>query len=486
MAARRRLLPFAVRFTLAALPLALVAPAFGQQAQQDEDQPPQVENARTRWIGVVTGNGVQVRSAPSASAYPTMRLGEGTQVIIAGLKGDWLKIEPPEGSYSLVPKSKVNRRGVNGTVGRTNDVTVVKAGSQLMRVKMGAQTRLEPNTDVTILSDEDEYYRIKPPEGAYLFVNKKEVRPLKVAPPRGEGVIADGAAQPQQPRPGDSAGSPTAREPRAGDTTSAQPTQGETANAGNAGEGIPTTVTPIERVNRTTQPQGEGENAQATAPSTQPSDTAALAKFEELERQFEAANGKPALEQPLDELQSGYAALLSDDNGAALPSSARRIAQIRVAAIKARVAARDQYREFVKAREDAAERQKSLQAERQEIQERIEKTGVQTYTAVGTLRVSSLQQGNTTLYRLTDPGTGRTVAYVRSNDAAKYGPLLNQFVGIRGTVATDAKLAARVITPTEAQPVDPSKVNDKVIAQIVPPSLIGSTANTTNEKAISE
>jgi hypothetical protein len=485
MAARRsRLFPFAIRFAFAALPLALVAPAFGQ-AQQEDDQPPQVENARTRWIGVVTANGVQVRSAPSGSAYPTMRLGDGTQVIIAGLKGDWLKIEPPEGSYSLVPKSKVNRRGVNGTVGRTNDATVVKAGSQLMRVKMGAQARLEPNTDVTILGEEDEYYKIKPPEGAYLFVNKKDVRPVRKV---GEEVVANGQGQ---PRPGtanagnNAQGQPMAREPREGDTTSAQPTQqGETANAGNGTQEIPTTVTPTERVNRTTQPQGEGEVA--ANPTTQPSDSAALAKFEDLERQFEAANGKPALEQPLDELQTGYAALLADDNGAALPSSARRIAQIRVAAIKARVAARDQYREFEKAREQAAERQKSLVAERQEIQERIEKTGVQTYTAVGTLRVSSLQQGNTTLYRLTDPGTGRTVAYVRSNDAAKYGPLLNQFVGIRGTVATDAKLAARVITPTEAQPVDPSKVNDKVIAQIVPPSLIGSTANTTNEKAISE
>ena len=31
-----------------------------------------------------------------------------------------------------------------------------------------------------------------------------------------------------------------------------------------------------------------------------------------------------------------------------------------------------------------------------------------------------------------------------------------------------------------------SKVNDKVIAQIVPPSLIGSQANTPSEKAISE
>jgi hypothetical protein len=237
MAARRRrsrLLPFAIRFTLAALPLALVAPAFGQ-AQQGDDEPPQVENARTRWVGVVTGSGVQVRSAPSGTAYPTMRVGDGTQVIIAGLKGDWLKIEPPDGSYSLVPKSKVNRRGVNGTVGRTNDAAVVKAGSQLMRVKMGAQARLEPNTDVTILGEEDEYYKIKPPEGAYLFVNKKEVRPLHRIDENGGG---GGGAIAQQNHSQQQRTNPPAREPREGDTNSAQAqTPTETANTGGGGTG---------------------------------------------------------------------------------------------------------------------------------------------------------------------------------------------------------------------------------------------------------
>ena len=54
---------------------------------------------------------------------------------------------------------------------------------------------------------------------------------------------------------------------------------------------------------------------------------------------------------------------------------------------------------------------------------------VKVYTAVGTLRTSSIQQGGQIMYRLTDPQTGRTVCYLRSDDP-KYGTLLSQFIGV--------------------------------------------------------
>ena len=59
--------------------------------------------------------------------------------------------------------------------------------------------------------------------------------------------------------------------------------------------------------------------------------------------------------------------------------------------------------------------------------------------------MSSLQQGNATLYRLTDPATGRTIVYLRSNDP-KYASLLNQFVGVRGDLTSDERLRMKIIT----------------------------------------
>src|SRR5690349_871502 len=75
------------------------------------------EVAKRQWEGEINGSGVHVRSAAREDAYPTMRLEKGTKVKIVGMQNNWLKIEPPEGSFAYVPKVYVQRRA-DGTVGR--------------------------------------------------------------------------------------------------------------------------------------------------------------------------------------------------------------------------------------------------------------------------------------------------------------------------------------------------------------------------------
>ena len=54
------------------------------------------------------------------------------------------------------------------------------------------------------------------------------------------------------------------------------------------------------------------------------------------------------------------------------------------------------------------------------------------------------------MYRLTDPSTGRTVAYIRTNDS-KYAGMLGQFIGVKGTINTDTALNMKFIDqPSEA------------------------------------
>jgi len=126
----------------------------------------------------------------------------------------------------------------------------------------------------------------------------------------------------------------------------------------------------------------------------------------------------------------------------------------------------------------------ALQAERDELEQRIKAVGVQYFTAVGTLRVSSLQVGpGGTLYRLTDPASGRTVVYLRCDDP-KIGTMIGQFLGVKGEVVEDKQLNLKAITPTEFVTVDPAQVNSKIAAQIMPPSMVpqnGATATTGNE-----
>src|SRR5437762_14383948 len=81
---------------------------------------PEIDNSRFQFEGRVNGSAVYIRSAPSENDYPTMKLEQGQTVTVVGLKFDWLKIVPPEGSFCYVAKAYVEKRG-DGSIGRVNN-----------------------------------------------------------------------------------------------------------------------------------------------------------------------------------------------------------------------------------------------------------------------------------------------------------------------------------------------------------------------------
>ena len=438
-------------------------------AQQEDDQAlPEVENARYQFIGKVT-NTTYVRSGPSKNFYATAKLEKGAEVTVVGIKYQWLKIVPPPGSFSLVPKVYVNRRG-DGKIARVTNTLNVRAGSSENAMKSTIQTKLEPGQDVEIIDEQDEYYKIVPPEGAYLFVQMHDVQPIRRTDQPGQIVSNDGqAAEPQPQRPQDVPAGPEAGETAAeapSDDAAAAPTdevatlnlQPEQADPALAG---PDT----QPADDTTATADAGE---APATTTKPARVNVAEEFRRLESEFEAASKQSVADQPIEQLTEGYTKLVE---AGGLRGSMKRIADARLQALQIRADAREQLLAFRKGQEEMRRRHEELKVEQQEIDERIAQTRVELYTAVGTLRVSSIQQGDTVLYRLVDPGTNRTLVYIRSNDP-KYAGLLNQFVGVRGDLTNDARLKMKIITPKEAEPVDASKVNNTVIATVTPPSMV--------------
>src|SRR5262245_23368948 len=104
-----RLLAVSAAAIAFALPSVLSsAPAFADDIQQ-----PEVENAKSAFLGEITGP-TYVRSGPSDSWYPTTKLDKGAVVTVVGIKYNWLKIEPPKGSFSYVGKAFVQRHGAGG------------------------------------------------------------------------------------------------------------------------------------------------------------------------------------------------------------------------------------------------------------------------------------------------------------------------------------------------------------------------------------
>jgi uncharacterized protein YraI len=443
----------AVRF----LSLGIAAAAFAAvpAAFAADEAPPAVDNAKVSFAGVINSNAVYVRSGPGENYYATLKLDKGAQVTVVGLKFDWLKVVPPDGSFSYVAKAYVEKRG-DGSVGRVTKPDLnVRAGSDLNAMKTTVQTKLDQNEDVAILGEQDEYFKIKPPTGAYLYINKQFVDPVKQLPP-----VA--TVNPSTGKESD----PISSAPLAAPIVSKTP-DAPAAGAQGATASAASTTQPSNQVAAAPTTQSSGGDAQASA-TTQPAPPTAEAQFDTLESAFLDATNQPLDKQPIDDLLKQYTELTKNSD---LPVSMERIAEMRIGTLKVRADARDQFLEAQKMQAEAKARQQALKAEQEELAQRVKDNDVQIYSALGTLRTSSLQQSGQTLYRLTDPGTGRTLLYLRSSDA-KYAALLNQFIGVRGQIIEDAQMNLKIITPTEAEQVDQSKVGNTVTAQVIPPTLL--------------
>lgn len=471
MSARRVLIP--VIFSAALAFTSVTTLPRIAHAEDAADATGDFGNSKYQAQGQINSNATYIHSGPNEGDYPTAKLDKGTMVTVVGVKGDWLKIVPPEGSYCYVAKAWVEQHGDdNNRVGRVTNPLNVRIGSSLNAMKTKVAGRLDIGAEVTILGEEQEYFKIAPPKDVYVYVNKQYVDLV--------GNVAKNTATQQ----------PTATDSQTAGATGAASTppndQTNQANATNNGLTDQTAQNP----QQPTQTQGPTEVAGgattqptsavagAAAPATQPTEADAENQFDALEKTYLEADKQPLDQQPLTDMEAGYAKLASST---VLPESLRRMCDYRETTIKQRIEDQQQYLAVKKSQEEMKQKELALQAERQELEDRIAKTGIKCYTAVGTLRVSSLQEGAGTLYRLTDPSTGRTVVYLRSDDP-KLGALAGQFIGVTGSVQDDASLNMKIITtPSEFAAVDPSKVNLTVSSQIIPPSLVptASTASAT-------
>ncbi|HUB27056.1 MAG TPA: SH3 domain-containing protein [Tepidisphaeraceae bacterium] len=401
------------------------------RAQEAVQVQPEVENSRFQFLGAVNTDNVYVRSGPGDAYYATTRLPAGTQVTVVGIKYDWLKIVPPPGSFCYVSKLFVERRG-DGSIGAVTKADInVRAGSDQNALKTTVLGRLGAGDEVRILGEEDEYYKIAPPQGMYVYIDKQYVNPVRSL---GAAPVAPAEAENTAPPVND-------------DATTTQPSDAvATSTPGPA-----------------TQP------AVAAAPAGPSPAELAETQFQAAEADFNAASAKPLEDQPCGDLAKRYDALSKNTD---LTVQDRETAGFRLAILKVRVDAQTRLAEVEAMETDAARKAQALKAEQDELQKRLETHDVAMYAAVGQLQPSSLQYGADTLYRLADPATGHTVIYLRGDDSAAL-KLMGQFVGVRGDTVTDGRLDVQVIPFTSIEAVDPNQVNGKVISIIIPPSMMG-------------
>lgn len=152
---------------------------FGQQAAN-----PAVDSSGTQesmqdgtfpYFAEITGNNVQIRTGPGTGFYDCGEFKKGDRIQVVGSQFTWSKIVPPAGSYSWISMQFVKIDPENPTYGIvTGDNVRVWAGKDNLRPSYSTslQAKLNKGDKVKLMGEQlDDYYKIAPPEGAYLWVS---------------------------------------------------------------------------------------------------------------------------------------------------------------------------------------------------------------------------------------------------------------------------------------------------------------------------
>ena len=351
------------------------------------------------YVGVVTGEEVYVRSGNDTNYYPVLKAGKGQRVTVQGESFGWLKIAPLTGTFSYVDKAYVERSGDTGTV--TADRLWVRAGSLISAERSTPQVKLNKGDTVTILGEDEGFYKIQTPSTASLWISARYVVSEDQA-----GNIAAAAPGSQ---PADAAGSQPAM---AGATTrpagktpgiitrdgSAQPAAGAAAGRQDAAVA-----------------SGAGRDRQQ--------------EYDVLEADMELELAKPLEQRNWEALTAKYQALAAQKDDDAIAAAAK----IRVENLSRMGQQTDVL--------DAIARADRMFKSEVEIMNRplpvptTQEAKERGWDAQGTLKASWVFTGLNTpkLYRLVDPATDTAVAYVQTTPqlAEQLDGMVNQYVGVR-------------------------------------------------------
>jgi len=176
-------------FSLTVLSIAAMSLPGAAWAQQDANLAVTTEMARAAAlpegpsVAEVIGKDVHVRSGPGTNFYHCGKLYRGDRVQVLKSQQAWSCNVPPPGCFSWVAMQYVSINMENPTEGIiTGDNVGVYAGSDYVEPihSTSKQVVLNRGQNVRLLSEEkDDYYKIAPPEGAYLWVSTQFLQPVR-------------------------------------------------------------------------------------------------------------------------------------------------------------------------------------------------------------------------------------------------------------------------------------------------------------------
>lgn len=408
--------------------LAVVGWAWGQAATQPVESPARDE--ATRGAGTVTGDNVYVRSGSDMHYYPVLKLYRGDKVEVVGSEYGWLEIAPPKDAFSLVEKSRIDK--ADDETGVANDLVQVYAGSELDNRRYAKQVKLRRGEKVRIVGEtaEGDFYKIAPPPGATLWISGDYVRRGASAEPSIEPVKPGELKQAQreissllpEPRPSDETPADMAHDEGPSGTSSEPP----------ARPSAPRLDPDVIRANRDQMRAIEAEIA------------------DELR--------KPPSDQNLEPLVGKLSILAEQEEDI----TAQVYAKARIEQLQDQMELAGAVAEMKQLREQAISKADEIARQRAEIKARQTSFEVDQIAARGEIKVSGLysgEGGRPKRWRLVDPKTNRTIAYL---ELAPGSPIdmvqyYGKYVGVR---ATSYQLMHGTVPPLPVYVVNRIEVQD--------------------------
>jgi len=175
-------------FIIIVILIGLASVSFAQEAVTSSEEsasrmePNAVKVPSFPYIVEITADNVYIRSGPGTNYYMCGKLNRNDRVKVVETQYSWSRIVPPAGFFSLISTQYVSIDPNNPTMGTvTGDNVRVYAGSVSERPLYSTTLQLKLNTGdkVKLTSEEeDNYYKIAPPVGAYLWVSTQYTKPL--------------------------------------------------------------------------------------------------------------------------------------------------------------------------------------------------------------------------------------------------------------------------------------------------------------------
>ena len=423
------------------------------------------------YIAVVTADNVYVRSAPSVqSSYPFGKLKRGDLVRVGAEEFGWARVQT-EGPafaqiYGIVPADSrvtVSEDGTTLSVNakselRAPNISTPDAG---LAASWKQISRLDPGMTLSVVdrvdSERDAVYRVRLPAAGEGWVNMNFLRRasqaeiVKFNAPTAQDVATMAAAdvvaqQVQAPvaAPADGGTSAGATDAVAPDIT---------------GGSTPIDATGTSTVGTDVIVTGDATRAKASEPTPPPAPvkTPEQIAFErrratmaDLEGLYTSIRGQSKAEAELHALRGRYLdlAVVAAGDPEVVSKANGRAEQLRLEIeVQSRIIELERMKARIEGERD------SIASVARAIEARSE------YTVVGILNASLVYDGQRLplLYRIQDPSTGQTVAYIAPGPGFQLPTMLGNLIGVRGEKSYDEALRVDVVAPRAVDILTPRK-----------------------------